>query len=64
MSELNSMCLDCICRGTDCDGTTEQVWTGCVYRQIKTTEPSAWIPMMMRESMESRNVPIDAINRV
>ena len=30
--KLNSICFSC---KTDCNGTCEQVWTGCVYR---TTE--------------------------
>lgn len=31
--ELNSICEKCLKLGNDCDGTTNQVWTGCVYRQ-------------------------------
>ena len=28
--KLNSICINC---KADCNGTTEQVWTGCVYRK-------------------------------
>lgn len=28
---LNRMCKDCARLGSDCKGTQEQVWTGCVY---------------------------------
>ena len=34
-SDLNTMCFDCVERGKTCDGTTCQVWTGCVYRKTK-----------------------------
>lgn len=34
-SELNTMCFDCIERGKSCEGTTCQVWTGCIYRKTK-----------------------------
>lgn len=30
--ELNSICINCGRFGVDCQGTTEQVWTGCIYR--------------------------------
>lgn len=30
--KLNSICFDC---KADCNGTCEQVWTGCVYRTTK-----------------------------
>lgn len=32
-AEINPMCTDCIRRGSDCDGTTCETWTGCVYRE-------------------------------
>ena len=31
---LNRMCYDCVKRGTECNGTEDQVWTGCVYRKM------------------------------
>lgn len=34
-SDLNTMCFDCVECGKTCDGTTCQVWTGCVYRKTK-----------------------------
>ena len=34
-SDLNTMCFDCLERGKSCDGTTCQVWTGCVHRKVK-----------------------------
>lgn len=30
----NSLCNACTRCGEDCDGTTCQVWTGCVYRTL------------------------------
>lgn len=30
----NAMCLNCTKFLAGCPGTTEQVWTGCVYRRI------------------------------
>ena len=35
---LNRMCYDCQMRGTECDGTEDQTWSGCVYRK---TDPEA-----------------------
>lgn len=32
---LNSMCINCLERGKTCNGTTCQVWTGCIYRKTK-----------------------------
>lgn len=32
-AEINPMCTDCTRRGTDCDGTTCETWTGCIYRE-------------------------------
>lgn len=34
-SNLNTMCWNCLERGKNCNGTTCQTWTGCVYRKIK-----------------------------
>lgn len=31
---LNPICTGCKARGTTCNGTTCQTWTGCVYRKI------------------------------
>lgn len=35
-AEINSMCTDCIRCGSDCDGTTCETWTGCIYRETAT----------------------------
>lgn len=32
-AEINPMCTDCVRRGSDCDGTTCETWTGCIYRE-------------------------------
>ena len=32
-AEINPMCTDCTRRGTDCNGTTCETWTGCIYRE-------------------------------
>lgn len=34
---LNMMCKNCLCLNNDCNGTENQVWTGCVFK--KTAEP-------------------------
>lgn len=34
MAELNTMCNRCT--NTECPGTTNKVWTGCIYRQTDT----------------------------
>ena len=31
----NPMCLTCAKFGKDCDGSTNQVWTGCIYKEAK-----------------------------
>lgn len=36
---LNSICEKCICLNDTCKGTTEQVWTGCVYRKLNNIKP-------------------------
>lgn len=30
--KINVMCTDCKCYKKDCQGTTCQVWTGCIYK--------------------------------
>lgn len=30
--ELNKMCKDCPIMGKDCNGTTCQDWTGCIFK--------------------------------
>lgn len=30
---INRMCKNCTCLNVDCKGTTNQVWTGCVYKK-------------------------------
>ena len=32
---LNEMCKSCGRCGKDCHGTTEKVWTGCIYKTPK-----------------------------
>ena len=32
MEKLNRMCADCLKLGNGCNGTTCQVWTGCVRK--------------------------------
>lgn len=31
--DLNSMCLGCARLEKDCDGSTNPVWTGCIFRK-------------------------------
>lgn len=33
--ELNSICDRCTLLGRECAGTSNQVWTGCVYRKTR-----------------------------
>lgn len=35
MSKLNPMCETCAEKGRSCAGTTDPVWTGCVYRKVE-----------------------------
>lgn len=30
----NPMCLSCVCFCSDCNGTQEQSYTGCIYKKI------------------------------
>ena len=30
---LNPMCLNCIKLSKECKGTTNQTWTGCIYKK-------------------------------
>lgn len=34
---MNRMCENCLCLNNGCTGTTETVWTGCIFK--KTAEP-------------------------
>ena len=39
---LNEMCKNCLCLGKDCNGTENQVRTGCIYRKtVKDLEKMA-----------------------
>lgn len=33
LDAVNRICRSCTCYGLDCAGTTDPVWTGCVYRR-------------------------------
>lgn len=33
--KVNRMCLNCGKFGGECQGTTEKVWTGCIYKKPK-----------------------------
>jgi hypothetical protein len=32
---LNPMCINCAKLNKSCNGTTNQVWTGCIYKEVK-----------------------------
>lgn len=32
--EINSICENCTCLNNTCNGTTNKVWTGCIYRKL------------------------------
>ena len=64
MEKLNRMCADCLKLGNGCNGTTCQVWTGCV-RKVTATHSAAspYIPIMPRADLEEKGVNIDAARR-
>ena len=33
MANINIMCKSCARYGADCDGSTNPVWTGCIYKK-------------------------------
>lgn len=61
MNTLNKMCQGCVRLQKDCSGTTNQVWTGCVYRKAGTEYQGSIIPIMPREDMEDKGVLISAV---
>lgn len=32
-NKLNNMCKNCNCLNKDCKGTTNQVYTGCIFKK-------------------------------
>lgn len=47
-SKLNPMCEKCANYPTDCAGTHEQVWTGCVHRETAPDENKTFAPKKLR----------------
>lgn len=47
-SKLNPMCEKCANYPTDCAGTHEQVWTGCVHRETAPDENRTFAPKKLR----------------
>lgn len=47
-SKLNPMCEKCTNYPTDCAGTHEQVWTGCVHRETAPDENKTFAPKKLR----------------
>lgn len=37
---LNPMCINCAKLNKSCNGTTNQVWTGCIYKVLCVTRPA------------------------
>ena len=35
---LNPMCINCAKLNKSCNGTTNQVWTGCIYKEVKLND--------------------------
>lgn len=46
--KLNPMCEKCANYPTDCAGTHEQVWTGCVHRETAPDENRTFAPKKLR----------------
>lgn len=61
--KLNRMCTSCRCLGTDCAGTTESVWTNCIYRKSANGDAdlSPSIPIIPRETMLEHGVLISKL---
>lgn len=57
MEKLNSMCKNCTRLGNDCQGTANQVWTGCVYRRLdsKKTMFNHYKNRLINESRSNPN---------
>lgn len=47
-SKLNPMCERCANYPTDCAGTHEQVWTGCIHRETAPDENRTFAPKKLR----------------
>lgn len=72
MENINRMCTDCACYGFDCDGTTNQVWTGCIYRRerpllalildSKSREGMTWDITAKKELSEDEREFIESFN--
>lgn len=64
MEKMNRMCADCLKLGKECEGTTCQTWTGCVFKVTAIKEQtSPHIPIMSREDFKERGVNINALRR-
>lgn len=35
---VNRFCLNCVKFATQCSGTAQQVWTGCIYRAVRASK--------------------------
>ena len=61
---LNRMCKDCLCFGKDCKGSTNSIYTGCVF---KKSEPNAIYSDdshrigISREELEEKGVVISKL---
>lgn len=53
-SKLNPMCEKCANYPTDCAGTHEQVWTGCVHRETAPDENRTFAPKKLRTMSDDR----------
>lgn len=51
-SKLNPMCEKCANFPTDCAGTHEQVWTGCVHRETAPGENRTFAPPQWTDYLE------------
>lgn len=44
---VNTMCLDCSKFGKDCNGTSCQTWTGCIYKQRADADTTICKPKLI-----------------
>ena len=48
--DLNSMCLGCTRLDSDCDGSTNPVWTGCVHKKVSRADYAAKFKQLLELS--------------
>lgn len=44
--EYNPMCYNCKSFGKSCKGSTNKVYSGCVYKEVDESKPSIYIQIL------------------